>query len=230
VIRWREPPGPYRVGFTTRQGGVSSGDFASLNLGSRGDDEAAIRENRGIACAALGLDPARLALNAQRHGTSVNRAAPGGSARVGDALWTDEPELPLLALGADCVPIAIVASAGRPALAVVHAGWRGLAAGVIEAAVAALEAPASAAMIGPAIGPCCYEVGSDVAGRFDDDLTRNGILDLWEAASRALARAGVAQVERADLCTRCNPELFFSFRRSGAGRYGTQGVIGALER
>jgi purine-nucleoside/S-methyl-5'-thioadenosine phosphorylase / adenosine deaminase len=229
VIRW-QPPGPYRVAFTTREGGVSAGDFASLNLGSRGDREAAVRENRRIACAELGLDPCRLALNHQRHGTTVNRARPGGAAESGDALWTDRPGVPLLALAADCVPIAIVATDGSPALAVVHAGWRGLAGGVVEAAVAAVAAPRSAAMIGPAIGPCCYEVGPEVSTRFDGDLTRGGMLDLWEAAARALARAGVARVERADLCTLCNPGLFFSSRRSGHGRHGSQGVIGAIER
>jgi YfiH family protein len=229
VIRW-EAPGPYRVGFTTREGGVSGGPYASLNLGSRGDDPAAVDENRRLACAELGLDARRLALNLQRHTAIVTRASPGSSGEVGDALWTDEPELPLLALGADCVPIAIVAASGRPALAVVHAGWRGLAAGVVEAAVAALEAPEAAAMIGPSIGPCCYEVGAEVSARFDPDLTRGGILDLWEAAARALGRAGVTRVERAGLCTHCNPERFFSHRRSGPGRYGTQGVIGALER
>jgi copper oxidase (laccase) domain-containing protein len=82
-------------------------------------------------------------------------------------------------------------------------------------------------VVGPAIGPCCYEVGPEVSARFDDDLTRDGILDLWTAAERALRRAGVGGVERVDLCTRCNPELFFSHRRSGPVR-GVQGVIGAV--
>jgi YfiH family protein len=228
MIPW-ELSGPYRVAFTTRDGGISSGAYASLNLGSGGDDPAAVEENRRLACAGLGLDAARLARSRQHHGAQVNRARPGAVAH-GDALWTDEPGLPLLALGADCAPIAIAATRGRPALAVVHAGWRGLAAGVVEAAVAALGAPACAAIVGPAIGPCCYEVGPEVAARFDPDLTRGGILDLWAAAARALERAGVERVEQVGLCTRCNPELFFSHRRAGDGRHGAQGVVGALER
>jgi copper oxidase (laccase) domain-containing protein len=85
----------------------------------------------------------------------------------------------------------------------------------------------TAAVVGPAIGPCCYEVGPEVASRFDADLTVDGRLDLWSAAERALRRAGVSVVERVDLCTRCHPELFFSHRRSGRAR-GVQGVIGAL--
>jgi len=229
MIVW-EAPGPYRVGFTTRQGGVSGGVYSSLNLGSRGDEPQAVRENRRLACAQLGLDATRLAVNRQQHTATVNRARAGSTRVVGDGLWSDEPGLPLLALAADCVPIAIVATSGRPALAVVHAGWRGLAGGVVGAAVAALGAPEAAAMIGPAIGPCCYEVGPEVSARFDPDLTRGGLLDLWEASLRALRAAGVANVQRAELCTRCNPALFFSYRRSGSAGYGVQGVIGALER
>jgi purine-nucleoside/S-methyl-5'-thioadenosine phosphorylase / adenosine deaminase len=226
MIRW-DAPGSYVVAFTTREGGVSTGPFASLNLGSRHDDPERIAENRRLACAELGLDAERLAVNRQRHSPHVNRARAGVRDESGDGLWTDEPGLPLLALSADCVPIAIVATEGRPALAVVHAGWRGLADGVVEATVAALEASETAAVVGPAVGPCCYQVGPEVSERFDDDLTEDGILDLWSAAERALRRAGVARVERLDLCTRCHPELFFSHRRSGARR-GTQGVIGAL--
>ena len=133
----------------------------------------------------------------------------------------------MLALAADCVPIAIVAASGPPRLAVVHAGWRGLADGVVDAGVAALGRSGDGGVVGPSIGPCCYEVGPEVSARFDPDLTRDGILDLWEAAERALRRAGVATVERLDLCTRCNPELFFSYRRTGAP-HGAQGVIGAV--
>jgi YfiH family protein len=226
MIRW-DAPGPYVVGFTTRAGGVSEGPFASLNLGTRRDDPDRVAENRRRACAALGLDASRLAVNRQRHSPTVHRAEPGVRDEPGDGLWTDEPGLPLLALGADCVPIAIASANGRPAIAVVHAGWRGLAEGVVEAAVAALGEGAKAAVVGPAIGPCCYEVGPEVSALFDADLTRDRILDLWTAAERSLRRAGVERVERVDLCTRCNQELFFSHRRDGPAR-GLQGVIAAL--
>jgi hypothetical protein len=83
------------------------------------------------------------------------------------------------------------------------------------------------AAVGPAIGPCCYEVGPEVSGLFDDDLTVDGRLDLWRAAERALRDAGVSRVDRIDLCTRDHPELFFSHRRDGLAR-GVQGVIGAV--
>jgi hypothetical protein len=133
----------------------------------------------------------------------------------------------MLALAADCVPIAVATTEGSPRLAVLHAGWRGLAEGIVDAGVRALGDAPLAAVVGPSVGPCCYEVGPEVSSRFDDDLTRNRILDLWTAAERALLRAGVATVERVDLCTRCNPELFFSHRGSGAA-HGAQGLIGAV--
>jgi YfiH family protein len=145
---------------------------------------------------------------------------------VGDALWSDEPGLPLLALAADCVPIAVLRMEGEPALAVIHAGWRGLSSGIVQSAVGALGGE-TAAIVGPSIGPCCYEVGPEVSERFDADLTGGRHLDLWTAAERALLDAGVGSVERLDLCTRCNHERFFSHRYSGP-RHGAQGVIGAL--
>jgi purine-nucleoside/S-methyl-5'-thioadenosine phosphorylase / adenosine deaminase len=169
-------------------------------------------------------------VNRQRHSPTVHRAVAGRVDEAGDGLWTDEPGLPMLALSADCLPIAIGRADGdAPALAVLHAGWRGLAEGVVEAGMRALGGGPAAAIVGPAVGPCCYEVGPEVSARFDPDLTRDGILDLWDAAERALRRAGVERVDRVDRCTRCNPELFFSHRRSGPVR-GVQGVIGALER
>lgn len=226
MIRW-DVPGPYVVAFTTRAGGVSEGPFASLNLGGKGDRAESVAENRRLACESLRLEPSKLALNRQRHTAHVNRARPGVQKAEGDALWTDEPELPLLVMAADCLPIAVAATGGRSALAVVHAGWRGLAAGVVEASVRALGASATRAVIGPSVGPCCYEVGPEVSAQFDADLTRDGILNLWEAGERALRRAGVEHVDRLDLCTRCNAELFFSHRRDGPKR-GVQGVIGAL--
>src|SRR5207247_1473163 len=166
----------------------------------------------------------RLSFNRQVHSPTVHRA--GRRGEHGDGLWTDEPGLPMLAFAADCLPIAIARSDGERRLAVLHAGWRGLAEGVVTAGIGALGPGETAAVVGPAIGPCCYEVGEEVSSLFDEDLTVNRKLDLWTAAERALRRAGVARVERLDLCTRCHPELFFSHRRSGQGR-GTQGVLGA---
>jgi polyphenol oxidase len=226
VIRW-ELPG-YLVAFTTRVGGVSGGVYESLNLTTgTGDEAAVVDENRRIACAVLGLDAKRLTFNRQVHSPTVHRAEGGKRGEPGDGIWSDEPGLPLLAMSADCLPIAIARRDQSRALAVLHAGWRGLADGVVAAGVAALGAGSKAAMIGPAIGPCCYEVGDEVAALFDADLTVNRKLDLWSAAERALHAAGVETVERADLCTRCHPELFFSHRRSGSAR-GVQGVLGAV--
>jgi purine-nucleoside/S-methyl-5'-thioadenosine phosphorylase / adenosine deaminase len=130
-------------------------------------------------------------------------------------------------MSADCLPIAIARTEGARALAVLHAGRRGLAQGIVAAGVALLGDGAKAAVVGPAIGPCCYEVGSEVSKLFDEDLVEDGRLDLWRAAERALHTAGVERVERVDLCTCCHPELFFSHRRDGTAR-GAQGVIGAL--
>jgi YfiH family protein len=145
-----------------------------------------------------------------------------------DGLWTNEPGLPILAMSADCLPVAIARVDQGPAVAVLHVGWRGLLAGVVAAGARALGGGALAAAIGPGIGPCCYEVGEEVATpfreRFGDDVVREGRLDLWTSAERALHAAGVERVERFDRCTSCEPETFFSHRRD-AGRTGRQGVI-----
>jgi YfiH family protein len=227
VIRW-EAPGPYAVAFSTRRGGVSEGAYASLNLGRLTDDEPErVEENRRRLCASVGADAEALTLNRQRHSAAVHRAHPGRRGEPGDGLWTDEPGVPMVKLTADCVPVAIARVGGEPALALLHAGWRGLAEGIVSAGVRALGDGQLAAAVGPAIGPCCYEVGPDVAGLFDADLLRGRTLDLWSATERALRAAGVGQVERFDLCTACHPELFFSHRRD-AGRTGRQGVIGLV--
>ena len=205
--------------------------YSSLNLGRKtGDNVERVDENRRRACAEIGADTGRLALNYQLHSALVHRAHPGARGEPGDGLWTDEPDLPILAMSADCLPIALARSNGdRPAVAVVHAGWRGLLAGVIENAVASLGGGTVASAIGPAIGPCCYDVQEDVAGPFRRRfggaiVTAGGRLDLWRAAEQTLRDAGVAEVERVDLCTACHPELFFSHRRDGKPR-GVQGVL-----
>jgi hypothetical protein len=232
VYRW-DVPGPYEVAFTTRGGGVSEGAYESLNLGlMTGDDPARVRENRRLVCAELAADPDALSMNRQRHSMHVHRALAGKRGEDGDGLWTDERGLPMLAIVADCVPIALARVNGRtPALAVLHAGWRGLLEGIAAKGVEALGGGLVAAAVGPAIGPCCYEVREEVSEpfrrAFGFGLLRDGKLDLWTAAERALRAAGVARVDRFDLCTACNPDLFFSQRRTGKPR-GVQGVLGVI--
>jgi YfiH family protein len=228
MIRW-VPPGPYEIAFSTRAGGVSEGPYESLNLGRlTGDDVDCVDENRRLLCAEIGADPSRLALNRQIHSATVHAAAAGERGRPGDGLWTEEPDLPVLAMTADCLPLVLVRLGGEaPAVAVLHAGWRGLLGGIVAEGVRVLGGRVAAA-IGPAIGPCCYEVGAEVADPFialyGSDAVRGRNLDLWTCAERALRDAGVENIERVDLCTHCNPELFFSHRRTGKPR-GVQGVI-----
>jgi polyphenol oxidase len=211
---------------------VSSGAFESLNLGLLTHDaRERVEENRRRVCEYIGADGERLAMNRQKHGNTVNRAVAGERGREGDGLWSDEPGLPLLKLTADCLPIALVRTNGTPRLALLHAGWRGLLEGVVEAGVAAVGAGGLAAAVGPGIGPCCYEVRSDVAdpyrARFGGAAFAGANLDLWTVAELLLRESGVASVERVDLCTACNPRRFFSHRRDGAIT-GRQGVIGCV--
>lgn len=228
LIRW-EVDGPYEVAFSTRQGGVSEGPFESLNLGRLTADEPGnADENRRRLCDAIGASPDDLAMNRQVHGATVNRALAGARGQPGDGLWTDEPNVPMLKFTADCLPIALARRNGRPGLALLHAGRMGLLEGVLEAGVAALGRP-TAAIVGPGIGPCCYEVGEEIAAsyraRFGARVVRRGHLDLWTAAEQVLRSAGVESVERLDLCTACDPDRFFSHRRD-SGVTGRQGVIG----
>ncbi len=221
IFRW-DAPGPYVVAFSTRAGGVSEGAFASLNLGLLTDDEPEnVHENRRRLCAEVGADPERLALNRQVHGAEVHRAVAGRRGTPGDGLWTDEPRVPMLKVTADCLPIALARTNGTPALGLLHAGWRGLSEGIVPAGVAALGGSLAAA-VGPGIGPCCYEVGPEVAALFG---VRARTLDLHALAERALREAGVERVEHVELCTACEEHRFFSHRRD-RGVTGRQGVIG----
>jgi purine-nucleoside/S-methyl-5'-thioadenosine phosphorylase / adenosine deaminase len=228
VIRWATEG--YAIAFTTRVGGVSKGPYASLNLGRKsGDHVDRVDENRRLMCEALGTDVDKLALNYQVHSNRVVQALAGQRGQRADGLWTDEPDLPILAMSADCLPIALVRTgADEPAVAVLHAGWKGLLAGIVESGVQAIDRGTLAAAIGPGIGPCCYEVGEEVAApfreRFGDDVVREGRLDLWASAERALRAARVERIHRVDRCTFCEPETFFSHRRD-AGHTGRQGVI-----
>ena len=140
-----------------------------------------------------------------------------GMAGEADALMTDEAGLPLAVRTADCVPVVIHSGS---AVAVVHAGWRGMAAGVVAAALRALATSgdeAQRAAIGPSIGPCCYEVGDEVVaalgGRATATTSGSQSVDLWSEAERQLADLAVW---RADLCTHCE-EPFHSYRATGTG-------------
>jgi polyphenol oxidase len=238
LLRWRAAPPGVTVAFTSRLGGVSQGPFRSLNLGAlTADAREHVAENRHRAVRGAGGDPALTAMSRQVHGKDVRevdeRPAPGLFAEPGredfprcDGLVTSLPGRPLVVLAADCLPIALArADGGRVAL--LHAGWRGLVAGIVAAGAAAVGQEARAA-VGPGAGPCCYAVGDDVAaairGRFGDDAVRDGRADLWRCAERALAEAGVEGADVARECTICDPDRFFSHRRD-QGITGRQGAV-----
>jgi polyphenol oxidase len=230
-VRWLEADLPRaRACFSTRRGGISQGAFASLNLGFlTDDDQGRVAGNRARLAHALRLDPAHVLVGHQVHGATVLRhqapQVPPGYAQLApdppevDGHATDEPGLAPLVLVADCLPVAL---SGPGGVAMLHCGWRGLAGGIVERGVE--EVDARAAAVGPGIGPCCYQVGREVLEAFDElgeGVAADGMLDLPEVAERLLRRAGVERVERADLCTSCERELFFSHRRD-AGMTGRQ--------
>ena len=188
--------------FTTRRGGVSEGPFASLNLGLRTDDDPErVRENHERVREHAGAR--RIARGRQVHGTHV--VVDGDGVEEADGQVTTALEVAPLVLVADCLPVAL---AGPGRVGVVHAGWRGLAGGVLEAGAEAVGAVAAA--IGPGIGPCCYEVGDDVRAVFG---TSGRTLDLKAIARARLEAAGVREIHDCGLCTSCDPERFFSHRR-----------------
>lgn len=160
----------------------------------------------------------------QRH-SAVCVEATAGCCGEGDALWTAEPELALCVSTADCVPVAL---AGARGVAMIHAGWRGIVAGVVGRAAQAVETRSrgAKAWIGPAVGVCCYEVGDDVAAKVEAASVSEVVvaasgqrphLDLAAAVEHQLRDAGVTFVERLGPCTRCSPDLLHSYRRDGAG-------------
>ena len=227
--------GPYRVAFSTRLGGVSEGPFESLNLGIlTADEPTRVVENRQRLCAAVEADPGAATMAWQVHGSRVAEADDRGIVTPGtvyercDGLWTDRPQRTMVLLTADCFPVALARTSAPARLAVLHVGWRGLLAGIVEAGVAALGENGVTAAIGPGIGVCCYEVGDEVAtpfrDEFGDDVVTDGRLDVGLAVERALRRAGCTSVERNGPCTSCRADLFFSHRRD-RGRTGRQGVI-----
>jgi purine-nucleoside/S-methyl-5'-thioadenosine phosphorylase / adenosine deaminase len=241
LLRWASAPEGITVAFTGRMGGVSGGAFRSLNLGAlTADDPGNVAENRRRVVEAAGGDGSMATMAWQVHGTAVREVtaepSQGRFLHPGvepfpqsDGLVTSERGRPMTLLSADCLPIAIAATDGMR-LAVLHAGWRGLEGGIVEAGALAVGRPALAA-VGPGAGPCCYEVGQDVAEplrrRFGQDVVRDGKADLWLCAERALRGAGVHDVHVAAECTICTPERYFSHRRDN-GVTGRQGVVGLV--
>jgi len=221
-----------RALFTTRRGGVSTGPFASLNLGRlTADDGANVDENRRRLAALTGCSRERFLYGRQVHGASVRRATgPPGPARPPaeeDGQATALRGHPALVFVADCTPV-LLAAAG--AVAAIHAGWRGTAAGILAEGVAALREVGGAgpitALLGPGARACCYEVGEEVHEAFAGyDARRGRNLDLPAIVRARLAEAGVTDVHDIGLCTMCWFGLFFSHRRDGGITGRQAGVV-----
>ena len=225
--------------FTTmRPGGVSVGPYRGLNLADHvGDRSEPVAANRS-ALAGLLPPELRIIWLQQVHGTEVVSAdrVAAGIAPQADAVWSDQPGAGCAVLTADCLPIVLAAANGSQ-VAAIHAGWRGLAAGVIEATLAAIPQTSAdmLAWFGPAIGPCCYEVGAEVRKAFltamGNDADRYFVpgqargkfhADLYGLAALRLHRAGIKGITGGDQCTACDAHNYFSHRRDGqTGRMAT---------
>ncbi len=225
VPDWPAPPG-IRAASTTRRGGVSEGRWATLNLGAHvGDDSAHVTANRASLARALRLPGAPVWLN-QVHGSEVAILHGGEGALDADAAFTRVPGVVCAVMTADCLPVLFAARSGG-AVAAAHAGWRGLAAGVLEATVACFDDPGQVdAWLGPAIGPAAFEVGAEVREAFlDDDVDAEAafrpgcaghwLADIYRLARLRLTRAGVRAVYEGGRCTFSEPGHFFSYRRDG---------------
>lgn len=213
---------------TTRAGGVSSGAYASLNLGDHvGDDPLAVAENRRRVAAGLPAPP--LWLN-QVHGTTVLDAGDScaGQTPEADAAFARRSGVVCAVMTADCLPVLLCDQSGS-VVAAVHAGWRGLRAGVLEQTVAAMACPGQQllAWLGPAIGPAAFEVGDEVRDAFVAEnaqaeaaftALRPGkcLADIYLLARLALGRVGVTAVYGGNCCTVLDAQRFFSYRRDGA--------------
>jgi YfiH family protein len=223
-------------GFGTRLGGVSTGTFASLNFGLKGGDSPEnVRANRECLARTVGFEPERLFRLRQVHGrrvVSVDGASDPepASSEEADALVTQEPGVALGVGTADCVPV-LFADPAAGVVGAAHAGWRGIRSGVLQAIVEDMRARGASsvglrAAVGPCIGPCCYEVGEEVAEQFEAiegavhrDRGPKPHLDLVTAVRERISAAGLAPEAVGSpegLCTRCQEDLFFSFRRDQA--------------
>lgn len=218
-------PRNVRALITTRRGGVSRGAHASMNLATHvGDDPDSVADNRRWLGQYLPSEPIWLQ---QVHGTGVVRADEAGVGAVADGAYTRRPGVVCAVLTADCLPVLLCSDSGK-AVGVAHAGWRGLAAGVVEATVEAMEEEPRrlVAYLGPAIGPGAFEVGDEVRQVFQavspaapGAFVRNGdgkwLADLYSLARQRLAACGVTGIFGGGWCTHGEPERFYSFRREG---------------
>lgn len=253
---WPAPPG-VRALCTTRAGGVSRGAYASLNLGDHvGDEPRAVAHNRGVLSAAIGLPPLFVR---QVHGSASLRltreSRPDSIRPAADATWTSDAGVVCAMLVADCLPVLFVAADGSR-IAAAHAGWRGLAGGVLEETLQSIDAPAHTeqapsatqiiAWLGPCIGPDAFEVGDQVRDAFvhhsaiaadcfrpapaGPAAERKWWADLPALARQRLQAAGVSRIYGNDgsahWCTVAQPSRFFSHRRD-AGPLGGSGRFAA---
>jgi len=227
-------PANVRAAVTTRTGGASRAPYDSFNLATHvGDDPAAVRENRVRLRTALTLPAEPLWLK-QVHGVAVTDAAHAGTEPEADGAFAAQPGAVCAVLTADCLPVLLCNRAGTK-VAALHAGWRGLAGGVIEAGVKAMGVPGSELLVwlGPAIGPASFEVGPEVRTAFVQHdaqaaqafrAAREGkyLADIYQLARQRLQRLGVAAVYGGGFCTVTERARFFSYRRDGAtGRMAT---------
>ncbi len=228
---WIEPdwpaPAQVRTAITTRQGGVSVGPYHSLNLADHvGDAPDAVGRNRERLREVLRLPSEPLWLE-QVHGCDVAEADGSEASCRADAATSTRPGKICAVLTADCLPLLLCNRKGTR-VAAVHAGWRGLAAGVIESTLKRFEDEPSELLVwlGPAIGPDAFEVGPEVREAFlashtDDEACfvanhpGHWLADIYQLARNRLRRAGVGYVGGGDYCTVSEPELFFSYRRDG---------------
>lgn len=239
---WRDDASGVTAYFTTMGGGVSDGPWSSLNLSHCvGDDETSVSANRERVCEAIGVDRGRIVSCRQVHGAGVHVVGAITDAigsTWGDPVPVAQADAIFLASGsgmaaavtiADCMPVVL---AGTQGCAIIHAGWRGILAGVIEAA-AGWVGTAATAVIGPTIGACCFEVGPEVAARFDASAVRArpGGRPHVDAVAEVLLRLQVLGIDGVDVlgvCTCCDDRMF-SHRRvtrgGGAGVTGRQALI-----
>lgn len=219
-------PARVRAFMTTRQGGVSQPPFESMNLGYHvGDDPARVRQNRSLLRSILPSEPHWLQ---QVHGLEVACAENGLSLPEADAAYSRNPGTVCVVMTADCLPVLFCDSAGT-VVAAAHAGWRGLAAGVLEATVESMQTSPGEilAWMGAAIGPQAFEVGDEVRDAFTRDLQTTAAafkpanqpgkfwVDIFQLAQLRLARIGVSQVFGGGVCTYTDNQRFYSFRRDG---------------